>query len=76
VYLLAPAGDPSALAVPTAALGAESPVPEAFAAGFLPPVVPSLGCGPFGTVLFSLSEGFSEFPSLFFVFVLSLMLPY
>jgi len=52
------------LAVPTAALGAYAPVAEANA-GFLPPVIPSLGCGPFGTVLvrmlepvFSLSEGF------------------
>jgi len=53
--------------VPTAALGADAPVAEAFAAGFLPPVIHSLGCGPFKTVLvrmvepvFSLSEGFSR----------------
>jgi len=39
------------LAVPTAALGADAPVAEAFAAGFLPPVIHSLGYGPFGTVL-------------------------
>jgi len=61
------AGGPSALAVATAALGADAPVAEAFAAGFLPPVIRSLGCGPFKTVLvrmvepvFSLSEGFSR----------------
>jgi len=44
-------------------------VAEAFAAGFLPPVIPSLGCGPFGTVLvwmvepvFSLFIGFLRVP--------------
>jgi len=47
VNLLAPAGGPSALTVLTAVLGAEAPVADAFAAGFLPPVIPSLGCGPF-----------------------------
>jgi len=35
------AGGPSALAVPTAALGADALVAEAFAAGFLPHVIPS-----------------------------------
>jgi len=35
---LGPAGGPRALGVPTAALGAEAPVAEAYAAGFLPPV--------------------------------------
>jgi len=66
--------------MPTAVLGAEAPVAEAFAAGFLPPVIPSLGCGPFGTVLvrmlepvFSVSVGFLRVPvsvfciSVFFV---------
>jgi len=54
--LLAPAGGPIALAVPTAVLGAQSPVTEAFAAGFLSPVIPSLVCGPFGTVLVRMLE--------------------
>jgi len=65
--------------MPTAVLGAEAPVAEAFAAGFLPPDIPSLGCVPFGTVLmrmllpgFNVSVGFFwEFPPLCFVFHLS-----
>jgi len=66
------------VAVPTAALGADAPVAEAFAAGFLPPIIPSLGCGPYGTVLvrmvepvFSLSDGFLRVPvSVFCVMLL------
>jgi len=48
---------------------------EAFVAGFLPPVISSLGCGLFGTVLvrmlepvFSLSEGFLNVPASVFCF--------
>jgi len=33
-----------------------APVAEAFAAGFLQPVIPSLGCGPFRTVLVRMLE--------------------
>jgi len=56
VYLFAPAGSPSGLARPTAVLGAEAPVAEAYAAGFLPPDIPSSECGPFGTVLVQMLE--------------------
>jgi len=77
VYLFTPAGGPSALALPIATLGADALVTEAFAAGFLPPVIPSLGCGPFGTVLvwmvepvFSLSMGFLRVPVSVFCVVL------
>jgi len=76
---LAPAGGPSALAVPTAAFGADAHVAEAFAAGILPPIIPSLGCGPFWTVLvwkvepvFIISMGFLRVPvSVFFIKFLS-----
>jgi len=51
-------------------------VAEAFAAGFLTPVIPSLGCGPFGTALvrmvepvFSLPEGFLRVPVSVFCFL-------
>jgi len=37
--------------VPTVAFGADAHVAEAFAVGFLPPIIPSLGCGPFWAVL-------------------------
>jgi len=77
VYLLAPAGGRSALAVPTAALGPDALVAEAFAAGFLPPVIPNLGCGPFWTVLvwmvepvFGLYMGFLRVPVSVFCVVL------
>jgi len=60
--------------MPTTVLGAESPVAEALAAGFLPADIPSLGCGPFMSVLvrmlkpvFGISVFFLEFPSLNFV---------
>jgi len=76
VNLLAPAGGPSALTVLTAVLGAEAPVADAFAAGFLPPVILSLECGPFGTVLvrmlkpvFSVSVGFFESSRLCVLFL-------
>jgi len=80
VYL-APAGGPSALAVPTVVFGADAHVAEAFAVGFLPPIIPSLGCGPFWTVLvwkvepvFVLSMGFLRVPvSVFFVVVFSVL---
>jgi len=75
VSLLAPAGGPSALTALTAVLGAEAPVAEAFAAGFQPPVIPSLGCGSFGTVLvqmlepvFSVSVAFLRVPVPVFSF--------
>jgi len=81
VYLLAPAGGPSVLAVPTAAFDADAHVAEAFAAGFLPPIIPSLGCGPFWTVLvwmvepvFSLSMGFLRVPVSVFCVVLLVFL--
>jgi len=61
--------------VPIAALDADAPMAEAFVAGFLPPVISSLGCGLFGTVLvrmlepvFSLSEGFLNVPASVFCF--------
>jgi len=68
--------------VPTAILGAEAPVADAFSAGFLLPVIPSLGCGPYGTELvrmlepvFSVSVGFLRVPVSGFVFALSLLFP-
>jgi len=79
VYL-APAGGPSALAVPTAAFGGDAHGAEAFAAGFLPPIIPSLGCAPFWTVLvwkvepvFVLSMGFLRVPVSVFFFVFSVL---
>jgi len=58
----APAGGPSALDILTTVLGAEAPVAEAFAPGFLPPDIPSSGCGPFRTVLVRMLEPGSAFP--------------
>jgi len=65
VYL-APAGGPSALAVPTVAFGADAHV-----------AAPSLGCGPFWAVLvwkvepvFVLSMGFLRVPVSVFLYPL------
>jgi len=73
--LIGASGWPECLGKPTAAFGAEATVAEGFAAGFLPPVIPSLGCGPFGTVLvrmlepvFRLSVGFLRIPVSVFCF--------
>jgi len=76
----APLGGLSVLAILTIVAGAEAPVADAFAPGFLPPDIISSGCGPFRTVLvrmlepvFSISVGFLRVPVYVFCFTLVLL---